>query len=53
MKAITTFLRDLMGLSGAGLISYGTWLIYNPAGYIACGFLLFLLAFFIAIGDRK
>lgn len=32
--------RDLAAVSGAGLISYGAWLAYEPAGYIALGAML-------------
>lgn len=32
--------RDLAGLCGVGLVSYGAWMIYPPAGFIAGGFLL-------------
>ena len=38
--AIPTLLRDAAGLGGAGLCSYGAWLIYQPAGFIAGGVLL-------------
>ncbi len=33
-------LSDLCGLTGAGLVSYGAWLVYEPAGYIVGGILL-------------
>lgn len=35
--AVIRGLRDLMTLSGAGLISYGAWLVYEPAGFIVGG----------------
>lgn len=34
---------DALALSGVGLVTYGAWLIYEPAGFIVPG-LLFLLA---------
>jgi len=40
--ALLTLAIDAAGLSGAGLVSYGTWSIYPPAGLIAAG--AFLLA---------
>ena len=52
MKALLTLLRDLTGLAGAGLISYGTWQIFHPAGLIVGGALLFLMAFLMALGNR-
>ncbi len=39
-RAIPILLRDLTGLSGAGLIAYGAWMIYAPAGFIVGGSLL-------------
>lgn len=32
--------RDFTGLSGVGLVSYGAWLVYVPAGFITGGVLL-------------
>ncbi|HLW94047.1 MAG TPA: hypothetical protein VKS25_01595 [Solirubrobacteraceae bacterium] len=43
-EAVPVLLRDAAGLSGIGLISYGAWLVYAPAGYIAAGALLLALA---------
>lgn len=31
---------DAMMFSGASLVSYGAWLVYEPAGFIAGGVLL-------------
>lgn len=31
---------DVVGIVGAGLIAYGAWLIYQPAGAIVAGALL-------------
>ena len=40
-RAVPVVVRDGVGIAGAGLVSYGAWLIYQPAGYItAGGFLL-------------
>ena len=44
--------RDLAGLCGVGLVSYGAWMIYPPAGFIAGGFLLILGALLLALGNR-
>ena len=32
--------RDGLAFAGVGLVSYGAWLVYKPAGFIACGVLL-------------
>jgi hypothetical protein len=46
-------LRDLGGLSGVGLVAYGAWLIYPPAGFIVGGSLLILGALLLALGQRS
>ena len=51
MKVLNTLLRDLAGLVGVGLISYGSWQIYHPAGLIAGGTLLFFAALLMARGE--
>lgn len=33
-------IADYLGLSGTGLLSYGAWLVYPPAGFIVGGALL-------------
>lgn len=33
-------LRDLAVLAGIGLVTYGAWLIYQPAGFILGGVLM-------------
>jgi hypothetical protein len=38
--ALFAFARDVAGLSGIALVSYGAWLIYSPAGFIAGGAIL-------------
>ncbi|MDY0748514.1 hypothetical protein SNE35_28700 [Paucibacter sp. R3-3] len=39
-QALAPHVVDVLMLAGAGLVSYGAWLIYAPAGYISCGVLL-------------
>lgn len=39
-RYLPSTLRDAAGISGVGLISYGSWLIYAPAGYIVAGTLM-------------
>ena len=50
--ALPGLVRDLAGLCGVGLVSYGAWMIYPPAGLIAGGSLLILGALLIALGNR-
>lgn len=38
--ALFAFARDVAGLSGIALVSYGAWLVYVPAGFIAGGIIL-------------
>lgn len=41
IKAVAPALaRDCAGLTGVGLVSYGAWLVYVPAGFITGGALL-------------
>ena len=42
--ALPSLMRDAAGLAGIGLIAYGAWLVYPPAGFIAAGALLLALA---------
>lgn len=51
--AIAGLLRDLAGLSGVGLVSYGAWLVYPPAGFIVGGSLMFVGALLLALGNRS
>ena len=44
--------RDLAGLCGVGLVSYGAWMIYPPAGFITGGILLIVGALLISLGNR-
>lgn len=45
-------IRDLAGLCGVGLVSYGAWMIYPPAGFIVAGILLIVGTLMIALGNR-
>jgi len=45
-------IRDLAGLCGVGLVSYGAWMIYPPAGFIVAGILLIVGTLMIALGKR-
>jgi hypothetical protein len=42
---------DLMGLAGLGLLSYGAFRAYPPAGFMVPGIVLLALAFFGAVRE--
>lgn len=50
LRALPGLLRDLAGLAAVGLIAYGAWLVYPPAGFITAGTLL--LAGVLALSAR-
>jgi len=50
--AVPGLVRDIAGLSGVGLVSYGAWLIYPPAGFIVGGCLLIVGVLLVALGNR-
>ena len=52
LGALPGLVRDLAGLCGVGLVSYGAWLIYTPAGFITAGILLIVGALLISLGSR-
>lgn len=45
---ILTILTPLIGVLGALLLSFGAWMIYPPAGYIAGGVLCLLWSWLMA-----
>jgi len=53
LAAVPVVTRDLAGLGGAGLVAYGAWLIYVPAGFIVGGVLLILAAVLAARAQRS
>lgn len=50
--AVPGLVRDLAGLCGVGLVSYGAWLVYPPAGFIVGGGLMIAGALLLALGNR-
>lgn len=40
LNKIVSLLPDALMISGGAALSYGAWLIYQPAGYIVAGILL-------------
>lgn len=49
--ALLDLVRELAGVAAVGLIAYGTWLIYPPAGFIVGGILLLVGA--ILLGMKR
>ena len=49
--AFLDLLRELAGIAAVGLIAYGAWLIYEPAGFIVGGILLLIGA--ILLGMKR
>lgn len=43
MQKLKPFVPDLLLAIGAGLVSYGAWTIYPPAGYIVAGAFAFIV----------
>lgn len=52
-RAIPGLLRELAGIGAVGLIAYGAWLVYPPAGYITAGVLLLAGLFLMAVAKKK
>jgi hypothetical protein len=46
--AAPALLRDAVGLAGAAGVTYGTWLIYPPVGFIVGGLLALGTAWLLA-----
>lgn len=46
------WLPDALMVAGAGGISYGAWLVYQPAGYIVGGMFSAAAGWFLAKGVR-
>jgi hypothetical protein len=40
MTKLATTARDVAGLAGCALVSYGSGLVYTPAGFIVGGLML-------------
>lgn len=41
-------LPDAMLIAGAGLVSYGAYMVYEPAGYMVCGVFFLIGGWFVA-----
>lgn len=50
--AAAGFLPDALMIGGAGGISYGAWLVYGPAGYVAGGVFALVAGVVLARGSK-
>lgn len=50
--AVQSVVVDLMVLAGSGLVTYGSWLVYAPAGFIVPGVLLLVVGMTAAVVRR-
>lgn len=50
--AAAGFLPDALMIGGAGGISYGAWLVYAPAGYVAGGVFALVAGIVLARGGE-
>jgi hypothetical protein len=46
-------MRDIIGTGGGGLIVYGAWLVYQPAGFIVAGAMLVTVAALYARNEPR
>lgn len=51
MKRLKSVLEDVVGVAGVGLVAYGAWAIYPPAGFIVAG--LFMVSVAAAAGRAR
>lgn len=48
LVVVPHLVMDGAGLSGIGLVSYGAWLAWHPAGFMVAGTLLIAVALLLA-----
>lgn len=46
-------LREALAVLGLGLLSYGAWLVYKPAAFIAAGAILLGAALYGAVVENR
>lgn len=51
MKTALVYLRDAVGLAAVASISYGAWLVYEPAGFIVAGLIVLLGVIALSRGE--
>jgi hypothetical protein len=42
---------DLLLISGAGLLSYGAWLVYQPSGFVVAGILVIYAGLKLSVAE--
>ena len=52
-KKLPDLLRDVAGLIAVASISYGAWLVYEPAGYIVAGVLILVGVIMNSFGKTR
>lgn len=52
-RVLPPLLKDGAGIAGAGLLAYGAWLIYEPAGFIVGGLQLLAVAVLLNVKSAK
>lgn len=50
---MTSYLRDAAGVAGVASIAYGSWAIYEPAGFIIAGALVLMVAVASSLAAAK
>lgn len=53
LAALPVLARDAVGIGGGTLVTYGSWLIYPPAGFLVAGVLLLVGAWILASKDTE
>ena len=52
-RKIPDLLRDIAGIIAVAMISYGAWLVYEPAGYIVGGLLMLIGVIMNSFGKSR
>lgn len=47
--AVPAIVRDAIGLTGFGLVAYGAWLAWHPAGFLVGGAVAVLTAWLLGL----
>ena len=52
MTLALSLARDLLAVAGVASISYGAWLMYEPAGFVVAGLIVLAASLFGALRSR-
>jgi hypothetical protein len=50
---LSAAIPDALIVAGAGVLSYGAWLVYPPAGYLVAGGLMLVFGVMAALKARQ